>query len=638
MHPLLQLKALKNLPLRDRSLANSMTPAYPKPPSSDQLTRFSEKLRTLSGEQNLIYLPIVHHLLDPRRIPNIAALEGQDAEAVDHILAAIMCTGPLFSTPVPRDAFPEVWTRLWSWIDFISTYFDFLRTHIHWLSEEKLYIALICFLHQMSLHPVNQRIIVSTPGCPLIAIRAWAFVLDIGDLLNKQRELSTIHEIILDSNVALDDVLDAVDGQVDRIAHLVMQQISPLVRLAPKSLQVRSRIDETQNAWLLQYAINIVLALDQIVSGSPGDSRRLCSALVPLGFVEIVTACACSLVMDSSNLSDGAMDIANSCIAMLCSIFQGPSIHDALRLAIKHGLLTLIPPCARWLPNQPVHNNLYNLMKDYLCESMVRYNILETLEPFQDLLQRAEHESASFSVPNVRNLWTAFSKLGRERFHIRRQFDRSPRIRACDNVECGKLCPKSMLRCCSGCSTLLYCSRECQVADWQSGHRRSCIWHLSNRNRVRAQFSPKEYSFLRFLLQHDYLSRRLEFVEELTRCWVVSPQGLFVSVYDYPNNRSSEVVLKFSDSDIADRMVCPEYYLDIKARVERSAGRMALDIMRVYHRGKSTDLIIPLRRGKGDMEASLRNLAGSFVPGHLPPPNFRGILRRALQEEGQTTR
>ncbi|KAK6988121.1 hypothetical protein R3P38DRAFT_3098346 [Favolaschia claudopus] len=639
MHPLLELKALKKLPLRERRLAISMTPPYPKPPSSNQLTRFSEQTRKMSGGQYLNYLPVIHHLLDPQRIPSIAALEARNAEAVHHILAAALSLAPLFVTAVPPDAFPEIWTRLCPWVEFISTHHDFLLTVTHCLTGDKLYPAFTCFLHRMWLHPVNQPIIISTRECPSIAIHAWGFILDMEDFSHKKYALFIIHELMLRSSVALDDVLDAVGGRVDRIAQLIMQQISPLVHLAPKPLRVRSPIDEIQNSWLVEYAINIVVTLDRIHSGNPGDSTRLCSALVPLGFIEIVTTCACSLVMESSNLSDRGMEITNSCIGVLCSIFEGSSTHwqHTLRLSIKHGLLNLIPSCARWPPNQPIHNTLNNLMNDYLFQSTVQYHTLKTLEPFRDLLQRAEEDSALFSVPNFRDLWTAFSELCCERFHIRDQFNGSPSIRACDNVECGKICSKFLLKCCSGCNTLLYCSRECQVADWQLGHRQSCIWHLSNRNRICVQFSPKEYSFLRFLLQHDYLSRRLEFVEELTRCWVTSPQGLFISVYDY-HNRSSEVILKCFDYDLADQTGHPEYLLDIKARVERSAGRMSLDIMRVHRGRRCADFLIPLRRETGDMEVSLRNVARSFVAGRIPPPNFREILCRALQEEGRTTR
>ena len=48
-----------------------------------------------------------------------------------------------------------------------------------------------------------------------------------------------------------------------------------------------------------------------------------------------------------------------------------------------------------------------------------------------------------------------------------------PQCGKCDNPGCGKRLQKPLQ--CSRCKKAQYCSKDCQVAAWKSGHKRECV-------------------------------------------------------------------------------------------------------------------------------------------------------------------
>ncbi|KAK7024680.1 hypothetical protein R3P38DRAFT_2950731 [Favolaschia claudopus] len=625
MHPLLHLQNLKKLPEDALKIANTVTLF-----DFFQLTKVDAKLE---------YLPIYYHVLDPRRIPTPEELEDPNIVTHGNLAATLLCTNPLFRTLVPPDVLPDLWPHLWPWIDFIFTFDDFLTENIKWFFPAPMYFNFIYFCSAMWDHGENKDIIVSNPRCAAIAIRAWAWLLDHDDVLERGRHILIIQSIIHQSGATLDDILDAVEGRLDEIARLVMRQCAPLVPLNQKPITFQ--MDQEENTWLLEYAVGIVACLDQVTNHSIAASRRLCTALVSFGFVETLTASCYGLSLSSNGLSHAQRRAIHGFLSILIGIFEGPKGSEALQLSVETGLLNVVLQHAQWPPSHVVHEDLVLLMKELLPRSTIYYHTLSKFRPLVPMLEIVDKTPQIFRVDSVYDAWKSFSELCRERLRAQAVFDSKvgPFSRACDNVECGKLLPKNTFKRCAGCSSVLYCSRECQRVDWRSGHRNACIWHLSNRHRIRVIFSAKEYSFLRFLMQLDYCSQKSTFVAHLFRHWASNPNETVASLFDYRSGRI-EVTCFGADLDEADDSeICDsEYYKDIEKRVERSAGRMTLDVMRVPYGTGYRDLILPLRRETGRIEADLKRISQAMGSSFKISPQLYDVIESAMREEGQVTR
>ncbi|KAK6980780.1 hypothetical protein R3P38DRAFT_2579582 [Favolaschia claudopus] len=605
-----------------------------RPPTA----KLFDLIELIEVDLKLEYLPIYYHFLDPRRIPTPEELEEPDIDRHGNLMAALLCINPLFQTRVPPAALPDLWPHLWPWIDFICTYHDFIAERIKWLLLGPTYCRFIFFCSAMWSYERNKDIIASSPRCATPAIRAWASFVEHDDLLDRARQIAVIQAILYDSGAALSDVVDAIDGGLNEIARLVMVQCAPVVPLTPKPATFQ--VDQKENMWLVEYAVGIVICLDQAIHNSSVESRPLCNALVSLGFVETLTVSSYALSLPSVKKSSRQMSTIRIFLSTLMGMFEGPEGSKALQLSLESGLLNMVLQHAQLSPSdEEVDRYLADLLGHRLPRAMIYYHTLAKCKPLEAILDHGDKTSQLFAVPNLYEAWKTFSELCRERLRAQEVYDSkvSASLRACDNIECGTLLPKKNFKRCAGCSSLLYCSRECQRVDWRSGHRSSCIWHLSNRNRIRVIFSAKEYSFFRFLMQQGYRSQMPTFVEHLLRHWASAPNEVVASLFDYRSGRL-DISCFEADLDDAHEVYQSEYYNDIEKRVERSAGRMTLDVMCVPYGLGHRDLIIPLRRETGRMEADLKRIRQSMcTEGHLPP-QILGMMENIMREEGRVTR
>ncbi|KAK7042678.1 hypothetical protein R3P38DRAFT_2891729 [Favolaschia claudopus] len=642
MHPALDLKSLRKLSFSFRKMANTMT--GPELPSPMDHTRFMEFMRTVPENKMVEFLPVYYHMLNPAHIPSADALDAVDPLTRIAQSMVLMSMGPFLAMPIPFEVGRDLWPRVWAWMSFLYTFEEFLYKEMPWMTQtaNSLYPAFIKFCYQMWQYTPNQRIMASTPGCAAVAVRAWACFSDRDDFLEHREELGMIRQLLVSSHAVLHDALEPFNGDVDKLARLVMQQCNILIRHDARSDAPVFDVSQKAHIWLIENVFDIVAALDQISTRNAEDPRRLCSALMPLGFLETASQATLGKHRNAESL------LINNCIMLLVTIFQGPEGKESLRISIGYGLLNVILSCAKWPKNHPAHPTLYFILDTLLPRSTVFYYSLATLGPA--LVEVGEKKAADFSDNTVYEAWKKFWELGRERLRVLLYFDRKDRIssRACDNVECGRLALKKEFKCCSGCSALLYCSQACQIADWRMGHRESCIWHLSSRNNIRVTFSPKEISFMRFLLDHNYSIYKGSFLPHLVTCWVVNADATISCLYDYCVGKDSVPIMTASDSSPASNnnldqeMLDSRYYADMRERARRSKGRMSLDVMRVPQTGGLgyRDLIVPLRRETGRVDRELRTFAANLdanLTGRARGEVF-GKLERIFSEEGMTTR
>ncbi|KAJ6537661.1 hypothetical protein B0H19DRAFT_1316342 [Mycena capillaripes] len=76
-----------------------------------------------------------------------------------------------------------------------------------------------------------------------------------------------------------------------------------------------------------------------------------------------------------------------------------------------------------------------------------------------------------------------FVTVATDRLEIKKRFDSGEYVarKACDNMEVtwfqnllyGKISNRTDFKCCAGCEYQYYCSKECQIRDWRTGHRKN---------------------------------------------------------------------------------------------------------------------------------------------------------------------
>ncbi|KAF7332691.1 MYND-type domain-containing protein [Mycena kentingensis (nom. inval.)] len=95
--------------------------------------------------------------------------------------------------------------------------------------------------------------------------------------------------------------------------------------------------------------------------------------------------------------------------------------------------------------------------------------------------------------------------MGRRIFNLETSTSETKRDSAlggCDNIECGKIHPQRALKRCAGCRQMNYCSRACQKAAWERGHRQLC--NASSRHRLRVEIGIESLSFARTIMNDTF--------------------------------------------------------------------------------------------------------------------------------------
>ncbi|KAK6988048.1 hypothetical protein R3P38DRAFT_3098032 [Favolaschia claudopus] len=265
--------------------------------------------------------------------------------------------------------------------------------------------------------------------------------------------------------------------------------------------------------WLLSGILNMLSHADDKREANNFGVRSptpLYSALVPLNFVGPLTLIVSKLTQPNE-LIPHVKHILRHTISVLEMCFRGPRRDQTLRVAIQSS-----PPCVVY------HDVIPDLVTAYSSASVG--------------LQQREFFDPAVSQSLI-------------------DFEAADRVyrRACDNMKCKMISDRTNLKRCAGCRELLYCSRACQISDWQTGHRESCRFHFAYHKKIRASYTAKEHAFLRFLFHRDAVKSMPS----------LNPNTKFAAVYDY--------------------------------RITHHQGRMSLDLMGLVEGENKWAVVFPYR-------------------------------------------
>ncbi|KAJ7609832.1 hypothetical protein FB45DRAFT_1066421 [Roridomyces roridus] len=451
MHPTLQMKNVKSLPVSIRNIASKAT-AQSRKCTDVQLASRTLRSSSLSTTQRLALLPLFFANLDPAKIPSMEQLDELHRHPAvrEDVLCAVVALDATFSfSPHISPAVgPSLWPRVWAWFDFVCTYREYLLDLLITFPPEKMfYLEFITFTQQFEHHPASYALMSTTPGF-------WGRIV----------EAPLGYSGVDPGSSRLEEVIEAA-GSLDDFA--------PCVRPAV----------------LINHLFLFVTSISDCPTEEFGVLTRplspLMESLCEVGFaVEMVRAVV--LLSETWEKDKDAPDILDTLLMVFNHFFLRTSAKIWLKPALEYGLLGALAlitlklggPGSQFLEDP---TRLEDLVRNFLSIDIPRglvyfYPLAELPESLAEVRSIISRDDFKRSPPSED--WDRFFLYSQHHLDALKEFHISPAMyKACDNIECGIIDEADSLRRCTGCQAFYYCSRECQAEDWDARHRDVCVAH-----------------------------------------------------------------------------------------------------------------------------------------------------------------
>ncbi|KAJ6551791.1 hypothetical protein B0H19DRAFT_1297649 [Mycena capillaripes] len=172
---------------------------------------------------------------------------------------------------------------------------------------------------------------------------------------------------------------------------------------------------------------------------------------------------------------------------------------------------------------------------------------------------------------------------------------------ACDNMTCTVMGDEAVFKRCIWNNH--YCSKQCQITDWRTGHRSVCRVSLTVVDR-------KESAFIRALVHRDYeLHKAGTIYPQQVRFMAQFPDSSFFTLFGYtaPSGRVRIEVQPVENLESTIR----EAWFDLLSRVRDSEGPMELHVMM----DTIGTLVLPMRTiNSSGVYDGMRRIAASLSP------------------------
>ncbi|KAJ7621312.1 hypothetical protein FB45DRAFT_1006634 [Roridomyces roridus] len=461
MHECLRLSALQSLPVSIRRYAQL---AASDSGSTESLGRVVTVMTRPENLSKLIFLlPLVFRLLDPARIPSSDS-ELTPAEKAAYHETMLSLDALAQTNNVPGDVAPEIWSRVWRWFLFLDRYH---KVHEDAALERVACSRVVSCAASLARHPGMGDMVRSTPGLYATVMRAWIAALYLRDtsvdyMHYSARLLGSVSSFVADTNLLDKETLEMFIDDHDP-ADIGMWAL----RHGDFALELFQDPQLKHLGWGFSLAllafVRIVLDVAENLPVHELPSRLLIE-FVNQGIVEFLVRAAhgfATIRIPQENSASALRQI----LQLLQKLVYNKELYPFAWSAAFTGFLGCVAVCAQHADLfQDMHTELKGILSQLLppCTIHIGDGTGARL-----VFAIAQHEHM---------LPTRLVALLKDRAALAQSL-KSPEIvkmKACDNVMCTMLGPKHEFKCCSGCSTLHYCSVSCQAADWQSGHRNAC--------------------------------------------------------------------------------------------------------------------------------------------------------------------
>ncbi|KAJ7140674.1 hypothetical protein C8R44DRAFT_866378 [Mycena epipterygia] len=597
MHAALHLKNISGLPIPVRTWAAAAANGSMK---DLLLLRSRFKATDFPSAHNILLLPVFYAILNPEKIPSV--------DTTDTASLVFKTAGPrvglaflyqLVTRGIPPDTFPELWMRVWPWTSFLdrqSYTQPGMKVDIHGFNPEIMVgFFLIGALHG---HPQTRRLIYSTPGVPVVAVKIWKMSLRPGNQLLANTAFMELCKFIAHCRLKeleqsrFDEFVEGAGGDLRDLSSLVVRHIELI-----SCSDVQVGVTPQRIEYFLDCVFTFLINAD--IRGTP-----FFDALIADGIVTALTSAVRGLEMfHSSDAWKGWK--------LLEWALTGERGYMRVAEALRGGLLyAMVSGCNHHRTCNTIPS-LFSILANSLLPSTVYYSVLVHIKSSPDDTFFKAVSDAEFRSSDLYKPWEFFDGLIKERIKLLDWFDsrECEPCKGCDNVVCGTIQEKSKFMRCSGCLSVYYCSRECQIRDW--GHRDHRAFCAKLRNfRLRENedlITARDRSFMRALLHYDYQAAKAEIYSRQIALLIRGEP--FFTLFDYTRGYPTIEFLPATNPIGTQASKLTNFVW----RENESAGRMKSHFMLVGQSSSSTLRIIPMRSNGSRIQDEMKRIASKFA-------------------------
>ncbi|KAJ7238988.1 hypothetical protein C8J57DRAFT_1727536 [Mycena rebaudengoi] len=579
-----KLQEIEDLPLR--TIATRAANG-----SLKDLDDLFSRAKDMPTVESKLILPVFYANLDLTRMPTAAAMDAipPSSSSLVSVEAAFTSLRLLGLGPGHLTTALDFWPRVWKWTNFLLVYSSCIG-----VPEESVGFTFLAFLAYMPREA--NEVIVTIPGVRRVFARAWTLLFQTENLDKSSAAFDGVAYFLSwainpsgRDNFA--EFIDGAGGTPDDLASLVVKHIHHFMPLTSRDVLPKRSV---------LYMITVLKFVDETTEGSDGVFDN---ALLARGIIRTLTVTLLRLVA----LPDCPALLFKSCFVLLTRRLHYAD-HRWLRVALKEGLLRVILLCSIH-PQRLDIVEVGKYVREVLSFSTVYYPTVSQLAkslPFIEHLER----STVFRSSSLYRDWLAFSKLVEKRIALKNQLDSEGHrsLRACDNLECGRITEKENIRRCAGCVAAYYCNRICQTRDWKADHKNECQRLHAARRLYPANFTTRETSFMRAILTQDYQTAKRDMWASQIACMSANPTVPIYTSFDYTRHTDPVVCVYKPDMSTHFRYIAAEWDT-VAARVARSRGRMELHLICVHDRGKAVYRIFPMRLATSERYRGILRIA-----------------------------
>ncbi|KAJ7714133.1 hypothetical protein B0H16DRAFT_1899206 [Mycena metata] len=577
MHPTLQLTALSALPFSTRRTALAAARG-----SSQHLHDIEIILEDNRGNPKMLaYLPVFYANLNPVHVPN-----GDDFD--DFLTAQLMLRALISLRAVYHLAACIPLAYRGEFHDHGITCLDFL-----------------IFVWRFRDSRDAAHLMYSTEGFRLMLARTWTV------LIRKQHPLLPVEYPEMSTNTGLDALADMLFSSIavaspEHAEEIVEGAGGRLLDLANLIIAFLCRCglscDDTHGSGsrLGTEVFEFVDSMDKTLL--PVDKTLDGFELGPLGLVLASANGLASLVMIIEALTARAWTnipfphLVTGCLALLGRVLMSDPGQRAMRESIGTVMRGLLYATVMCLSVNQLQQPLAFLLDEVLPQFLLQYYAMPSID---QAIQEAESIGDPSKSSSRFSVWNRFTALASARLKIYDFTNVACRLKACDNIDCGRFDGRANFQRCSCCLSFYYCSASCQKLDWNAGeHRKYCRPDRSIRLSASSEFSIRERYFLADVLHHDFHAKRDTIDPQQAAFTTCNPDTSFFTLFDYTTD-SGPVDIRveapdrgakyFETSDLGQ-------WADHVSRAARSRGRMELLVMAVPVGSKTRYFVIPHMR------------------------------------------
>jgi hypothetical protein len=378
-------------------------------------------------DQTELCLPVFYALLDPSLIPDANNLEHiitsrtEDPSIGCAMLSLDVLRSLAMRSSVIQDAAPDLWPRVWPWVQFMHIFRQFFPRSTEFISDVPILIGL-------SDNPQFFPVISATPGVRTIMADAWEELVGDSTVQVATKLLPSLSQgIEIFEN--FEEITTALGG-VDKLILLVLKHMSLAIRLHEMDGKVALIAD-------------LLLLL-----GSTTKHGCFPPALLSKKLVSTVVSSLHALLPTVAGPLTWA--VIRQGIRTSMTFFSMAPIHPSVREAVEAGLPRFIVSCAvKWARGPQMQGvNIYEELAWFtsiLTQSLVSCSVVIAVHSAIKEVQSSSEMEEFAQVP-LYSAWTTVATLVEQRADVLNSWKSAgyPWLAACNNMMVDQLCSSSV--------------------------------------------------------------------------------------------------------------------------------------------------------------------------------------------------